>query len=52
MASMMMQDHVPAKVIQERLGHTQISTTMDIYAHVQPGMQEDAARRHAARLHG
>ena len=52
MASMMMQDGVATKVIMERLGHTQVATTMDIYAHVQPGMQEDAARRHGARLHG
>ena len=30
------------KVVQELLGHTQISMTMDIYSHVLPGMQQDA----------
>jgi integrase len=33
---------VHPKVVQEMLGHTQISMTMDIYAHVLPGMQQDA----------
>jgi integrase len=33
------------KVVQERLGHSQISTTMDIYSHVLPGMQKAAADR-------
>ena len=39
---------VHAKVVQEMLGHTQISMTMDIYAHVLPSMQLDAVHR----LHG
>jgi integrase len=30
------------KVVQELLGHSQISMTMDIYSHVMPGMQKDA----------
>ncbi len=30
------------KVVQELLGHNQISMTMDIYSHVLPGMQRDA----------
>jgi integrase len=29
-------------VVQELLGHTQISMTMDIYSHVLPGLQQDA----------
>ena len=33
---------VHPKVVQELLGHTQISMTMDIYSHVLPGMQQDA----------
>ncbi len=36
---------VHPKVVQELLGHTQISMTMDIYSHVLPGMQEDAINR-------
>jgi integrase len=35
---------------QERLGHATISTTMDIYSHVLPGMQESAAELIAAML--
>ena len=30
------------KVVQELLGHSQISMTMDIYSHVMPTMQKDA----------
>ncbi|HEU5230212.1 MAG TPA: tyrosine-type recombinase/integrase [Ktedonobacteraceae bacterium] len=33
---------VHPKVVQELLGHNQISMTMDIYSHVLPGMQRDA----------
>ena len=34
----------------ETLGHSQFSTTMDIYAHVMPAMQRDAAERMDALL--
>ena len=33
------------KVAAERLGHTSIGITMDLYSHVLPGMQEEAAAR-------
>jgi integrase len=33
---------VHPRVVQELLGHTQISMTMDIYSHVLPGLQQDA----------
>ena len=33
---------VPAKVVQEILGHSLISMTMDIYSHVLPDMQQEA----------
>ena len=33
------------KVVQERLGHANIATTMDLYTHVMPGMQDEAASR-------
>ena len=36
---------VHAKVVQEMLGHTQISMTMDIYSHVLPSMQQDAVSK-------
>ena len=30
------------KVVQEPLGHSNISMTLDVYSHVIPGMQESA----------
>jgi integrase len=33
------------KVVQERLGHSTITLTLDTYTHVVPGMQELAASR-------
>ena len=31
-------------VLKERLGHASIQTTLDIYSHVAPGLQEAAIR--------
>jgi len=36
---------VHPKVASERLGHSKVGITMDLYSHVMPGMQEDAAAR-------
>jgi integrase len=36
---------VHPKVIQERLGHATIATTLDIYSHVAHGMQAAAATK-------
>lgn len=44
-ASLLIRAGVHAKVVQERLRHKQISTTMDIYGHLMPGLQAEAARR-------
>ena len=38
------------KVVQERLGHSTITTTMNIYSHVTPTMQKAAVNRFAAHL--
>ena len=51
-ATLALQDGVSAKVVQERLGHKKITTTLDIYAHVLPAMDQDAADRMGALLHG
>ena len=32
-------------VAQERLGHSSVGITLDLYRHVLPGMQEDAAAK-------
>ena len=42
-ASILLAAGVPPKVIQEMLGHSQISTTMNIYAHVMPNLRQEAA---------
>jgi integrase len=34
---------VHPKVASERLGHSKVGITLDLYSHVIPGMQEDAA---------
>jgi integrase len=34
---------VPVKVVSERLGHANISITLDTYSHVIPGMDQEAA---------
>jgi len=34
---------VHPKIVQERLGHATISTTLDLYSHISPGLQEAAA---------
>lgn len=41
---------VHPKIVQERLGHTTISTTLDLYSHVVDGLQEDAAAKLDAAL--
>jgi integrase len=41
-ATILLSMGVPVKVVQEILGHSNITTTLNIYAHVLPGMQEEA----------
>ena len=36
---------VHPKIAQERLGHATVAVTLDLYSHVLPGMQADAASR-------
>jgi integrase len=36
---------VNPKIASERLGHSRVGITLDLYSHVLPGMQEDAAAR-------
>ncbi|WP_206075240.1 tyrosine-type recombinase/integrase [Mesorhizobium tamadayense] len=42
-ASQMLSAGVHPKVASERLGHSSIGITLDLYSHVMPGMQADAA---------
>ncbi|MGO9875767.1 MAG: hypothetical protein ACLPVY_18450 [Acidimicrobiia bacterium] len=43
---------IPAKVMSERLGHAKVGITLDLYSHVVPGMQEEAAAKLEAFLFG
>jgi integrase len=42
-ATLLFSEGVPIKVVQEILGHSSVSVTMDVYSHVLPDMQEKAA---------
>ena len=42
-ATLALQAGVPIKVVSERLGHASVAFTMNIYQHVLPGMQREAA---------
>jgi integrase len=44
-ATLMLGQGIHPKVVQERLGHSQISVTLDVYSHVLPTMQRDASDR-------
>ena len=39
---------VHPKVVQERLGHSTVAFTLDVYSHAVPALQEEAAERVAA----
>ncbi len=44
-ASLLLAQGVNPKVVQERLGHSQIAITLDTYSHVVPSLQRDAAKQ-------
>jgi integrase len=44
-ASLMLKQGTHPKIVQERLGHSTISVTLDTYSHVAPGLQQAAANR-------
>lgn len=49
-ASLALKANVHPKIVQTRLGHANISITMDTYSHVTPGQDLDAARLVASLL--
>jgi integrase len=51
-ATLLLSAGVAANVVQRRLGHKNISITLDTYGNVLPAMQQDAASRLATLLHG
>ena len=50
-ATLLLQAGTPIHVVAERLGHATVSMTMEVYAHVLPDMQRDAASTLGALLH-
>jgi len=44
-ASILLAQGVHPKVVQELLGHSSITVTLDIYSHVVEGLHQDVARR-------
>jgi integrase len=51
-ATLALESGVHPKVVQERLGHANISITLDTYSHVTAGLQADAAARVAGVIFG
>jgi integrase len=43
---------VPVKVVSEQLGHSNIAFTLDVYSHVLPSMQDEAAAKVEGLLFG
>ncbi|MBA3744284.1 tyrosine-type recombinase/integrase [Sporichthya sp.] len=51
-ATLLLLQGVPARVVMEILGHSQISLTLGTYSHVVPELAQDAARRMGDALWG
>ena len=51
-ATLLLQTGQPVHVVAERLGHKKVEITLNIYAHVLPDMQRDAARSLSALFYG
>jgi len=41
----MLRQGIHPKIVSERLGHSSVAITLDIYSHVLPGLQKAAAHR-------
>ena len=50
-ASIMLKQGVDVKTAQERLGHADISTTLNIYSHVLPSTAKEAAEKIGALVY-
>lgn len=51
-ATLALRAGVHPMVVQERLGHSTIGVTLNIYSHVSVGMQRDAAEKVAGLIFG
>jgi integrase len=44
-ATQLLKEGIHPKIVSERLGHATVGLTLDVYSHVLPDMQTEAARR-------
>jgi integrase len=51
-ASLMLKAGIHPKIVQERLGHSSVTITLDTYSHVAPGLQKAAAESFDKLLNG
>jgi integrase len=51
-ATLLLAKSIPVKVVSERLGHASPTVTLQVYAHVVPGNQRDAAELFASLIEG
>jgi len=51
-ATLLLKARIPVHVVSRRLGHKKVEITTDIYAHVLPSMQEEAAAEMGSILYG
>jgi len=51
-ATLLLAEGVNPRVVQERLGHSQVSLTLGTYSHVLPDLQREAAERVGRALLG
>jgi integrase len=51
-ATLLLTQHVPARVVMEILGHSQIGLTLGTYSHVMPELTDEAAQRMGDALWG
>lgn len=51
-ATQLLKRGVPINVVSERLGHAKASITLDVYSHVLPSMQQEAAAKVGEMLAG
>jgi integrase len=51
-ATFALQAGIHPKIVSERLGHTKIAITLDLYSHVMPGMQSEAAEQVSSMIFG
>jgi integrase len=51
-ASIALARGVHPKVVQEALGHSTIAVTLDLYSHVVPSLQREAAKEMGVALFG